>query len=575
MKRPADAGFAFNGLCDSLWPFHTMLSPGPTAGSTRKAPVSSVVIAGTGSSLSSIGGPEDAATGVIRFAVILGGILALSLLGLELQRLWLGNTGDAPVSTGGSTGWLELLVFGCLGVAALANYRRRPGVVLTAGSLLFLAHGLMSAWFSAKMLTGPMPVGLRPTWNSVVVLLFALLVVAPPLLHYALLLFSSLVAPLVLAVLIVTGQAGGPHAPPQLARRMVVATSPTWICSIVAVAIIIHRERERRRLLALAKQLATARGELQELGSYQLERRLGRGGMGEVWQASHRTLARPAAIKLVSAALLRQHTGSPEELERTLARYQQEAKLAARLTSAHTVQVFDYGRTDDGQIFYVMELLRGLPLSRVVERLGPQPPARVVAWLLEACDALAEAHSLGLVHRDLKPENLFLTRQGLHREVVKVLDFGLAVVRESLGQSKAGERDDHFAGSPEFMAPELCRAGAEIDGRADLYSLGCVAWYLLLGKPVFEGSSTRVIVKAHQEQPLPALPTGMKADLAGLLRRLLAKDPEERPASADALAEQLRALNLPTPTKPILDVDETELTEDFNARPTLVRTRRK
>jgi serine/threonine-protein kinase len=523
-----------------------------------------------------IGGPEDTASGVIRFAVSLGGILALSLLAIELQRLWT-SPSSAAGAEAGSRAFMEGLIFACLGVAALVNYRRRSVLVLVAGSALFVAHGLLSAWFSAKLLTSPLPVGLRPGWNAVIVLLFALLVAAPPLLHYALLIFSSLVSPVVLALLIVTGHAGGPHTPPQLARRMIVANTSTWICAIVAVAIVIQRERERRRVQAMARQLATARGEVQELGSYQLERRLGHGGMGEVWQASHRTLARPAAIKLVDAALLRQHAGSPEQVERTLARYQQEAKLAARLTSAHTVQVFDYGRTDDGQIFYVMELLRGLPLHRVLERFGPPPTGRVVAWLLEVCDSLAEAHSFGLVHRDLKPENLFLTRQGLHREVVKVLDFGLAVVRESLGQSRIGERPDLFTGSPHFMAPELTREDAEIDGRADLYSLGCVAWFLLTGKPVFAGDSPKAIVWAHQAQPLPSLPAGLEADsgLGRLLQRLLAKDPELRPGSADELAAALRALNLSPPTEPLLDVDATELAEDFHARPAQIRTRRK
>jgi serine/threonine-protein kinase len=531
-----------------------------------------VFISGSASSLSPIGGPEDAAAGVVRFAVILGGTLALSLLGMELQRLWFA----AHARTGGGTApadYLLMLVFACLGVAALAHYRRRPPLVLGAAAALFIAHASLSAWFGAHSLAGPVPVSVRPSWGGIIILLFALLVAAPPLLHYALLVFSSLVAPFVLAVLIVTGQAGG-HAPPQLARRMIVANTATWTCAIVAVAIVIHRERERRRMQTMAKQLATARGELQELGSYQLERRLGQGRMGEVWQASHRTLARPAAIKLVSAALLRQHAGSPEQLERTLARYQQEAKLAARLTSAHTVPVFDYGRTEDGQIFYVMELLRGLPLHRVIERFGPQPSARVVRWLLETCDSLAEAHSLGLVHRDLKPENLFLTRQGLHREVVKVLDFGLAVVREPLAQARSGSAGDLLTGSPEWMAPEVAAGDAEADARADLYSLGGIAWFALTGRPVFVAESAKELLRAHQEQPVPTLTSAVNPGLARLVVRLLAKHPDDRPGSAGELARELRGLDLELPTEPILDDDATELAEDFRSRPTLIRTRR-
>lgn len=549
---------------------------GPTSEPSRRpagAP-GAVVHSGTGSALSPLGGPEDVATGVVRFAVILGGILALSLLALELQQLWLDHpgssqSGNAPLAP------MLAMVFACLGVAALANRQRRAVPVLTAASALLLLHTALAAWFSARMLAGPFQVSARPSWTGVVLLLFSLLVAAPPLLHYALLTFSSLAAPFVLAVLIVTGQAGGPHAPPQLARRMIVANSSTWICAIVSVAIVIHRERERRRMLAMAKQLATARGELQELGSYQLERRLGPGRLGEVWQASHRTLARPAAIKLVGADLLRQAAGSPEQLERTLARFQQEAKLAARLTSAHTVQVFDYGRTDDGQIFYVMELLRGLPLHKVVERFGPQSPERVVAWLLDACDSLAEGHSFGLVHGDVKPENLFLTREGLHREVVKVLDFGLAVVRDSLAQAPAATRGEFRAAAPEYMAPELDAGGKEVDGRADLYALGGVAWFLLTGRPVFVRDSVKALREAHQKADLPTPPAAAGAGLGRLLVRLLAKNPDDRPESADALAAELRQLALPTPPGPTISLEETELAEDFRSRPTLIRTRRK
>jgi len=547
----------------------------PSEPSRRPAGAAGTIVHyGTGSTLSPVGGPEDVATGVVRFAVILGGILALSLLSLELQRLWLdraetGPSGNAPLVP------MVGMVFACVVAAVLSNRMRRPATVLTAASVLLLLHALLTAWFSARMLAGTVHVSARPSWTGVVLLLFSLLVAAPPLLHYALLTFSSLVAPFVLAVLIVTGQAGGSHAPPQLARRMIVANSATWICAIVSVAIVIHRERERRRLQAMAKQLATARGELQELGSYQLERRLGPGRLGEVWQASHRTLARPAAIKLVSADLLRQAAGSPEQLERTLARFQQEAKLAARLTSAHTVQVFDYGRTDDGQIFYVMELLRGLPLHKVIERFGPQPPERVVAWLLETCDSLAEAHSFGLVHGDMKPENLFLTREGLHREVVKVLDFGLAVVRESLAQAPAASRGGFRSAAPEYMAPELDTGGAEVDSRADLYSLGGVAWFLLTGQPVFALDSAKALRKAHQKADLPPPPAKAGAGLGRLLLRLLAKNPDDRPESADALAAELRELGLPTPDGPTISLEETELAEDFRSRPTLIRTRRK
>lgn len=525
---------------------------------------------------------EDLAGGVARFAMIMGGILALNMLGVEVQRLWLGDAPDALLPRGGSPLSIKVLIFASLGVAALAHYRRKPRIALTAGALLFVAQAAVFAWLQARSLASPMPVMLRPSWGAVIVLLYALLVGGPLLLHFGMLLFTAFATPVVVATLIVTGAIRGPHSPPQLARRMVVATGATWICCVVGAAVVIQRERERRRMRTLTRHLAAARSELQELGAYRLERRLGKGGMGEVWQATHRVLARPAAIKLVKPELLDRHTDSATQVERIMIRFQQEAKLTARLTSAHTVQVFDYGRTDDGQLFYVMELLQGTNLRRLVRQFGPQPAERVVPWLMQACDSLAEAHSFGLVHRDIKPDNLFLCRQGLHQEVVKVLDFGLAVVRESLMRAaREGEarNTELFVGSPFFVSPEQARGEADLDGRADLYSLGCVAWFLLTGKNVQGGESANAPTPAHPAHAPANLvaPPGVALNpaLLAILQRLLAHDPEERPASADVLAVELRSLNLPAPDGWLLDQVDLSGTDDFSSQQTMVTTRRK
>jgi len=518
---------------------------------------------------------EDVAGGVIRFSMITAATIALSMLATELQRLWLGDTPDAQLPLGGPPLILELQVFGCLGVAALARYRRRGSAALIACTGLFLWLVLAGSLMQARMLTGTMQVGPRPSWNSIHVLLFALLVAGPWIMHHALLLVVSLATPVALAVMIVTGQNHGPHTPPQLAQRMVVAVSSTWICALVGAALVVHRERERRRLRALTEQLVSARSQLRELGSYTLERRLGSGGMGEVWQAAHRVLARPAAIKLVSAKFLLGQAGNPQNVERFLARFLQEAKVTARLTSPHTVQVYDYGRTDDGQLYYVMELLHGADLAQVVKVLGPQPPGLVIHWLRQLCDSLAEAHSLGLVHRDIKPANLFLCRQGARQEVVKLLDFGLAISGRR-GPGNEVDLDDlsTITGSPHFMAPEQIRDDVEVDGRADLYAVGCLAWFLLTGRYVFDGAGHEEVVSAHldrEPEPLDSVAaSALSPGLVEIIHRLLAKDPARRPQSADELATALEALGTTAPAGHVLTPALLGNDADYSAEQTLV-----
>ncbi len=226
------------------------------------------------------------------------------------------------------------------------------------------------------------------------------------------------------------------------------------------------------------------------VGRYRLVRELGVGGMGEVWRAEHDTLARPAALKLI-----RRHRLDNPTLEREmLERFRMEAEVTARLTSPHTVVLYDYGVTDTGALYYAMELLDGMSLKALVQRYGPQPEARVIWFLRHACHSLVEAHDAGLVHRDLKPENLFIAKLGRDEDVLKVLDFGLV---KELASAPIDLRDRRTRvrvtvsgarpGTPGFMAPEQIAGDAPIDQRADVYALGCVAYHALTATPVFTG----------------------------------------------------------------------------------------
>jgi serine/threonine-protein kinase len=285
-----------------------------------------------------------------------------------------------------------------------------------------------------------------------------------------------------------------------------------------------------------------------ELGAYRLVEKIGQGGMGEVWRARHRMLVRPAAVKLIRPEALGGGDGGRGELERTaIRRFKREAQATAGLCSPHTVELYDFGVADDGTFYYVMELLDGIDLKTLVERYGPQPASRVVHILEQAAHSLADAHATGLVHRDVKPGNLFVCRRGLDHDFVKVLDFGLVKetghAREGGGQLTA---EGVTSGTPGFMAPEMAVGQMDVDGRADLYALGCLAYWLLTGKLVFEGENAMSVLLQHAKDP-PVPPSKrteieIPASLEGLVMELLAKRPEDRPDTAHELARRLHGL---------------------------------
>ena len=279
------------------------------------------------------------------------------------------------------------------------------------------------------------------------------------------------------------------------------------------------------------------------VGSYSLIEQLGSGGMGEVWLARHQLLARPAAVKIVREAA----TGAGEDAHALRLRFTREAQATAELQSPHTVQLFDFGLTDTGSFYYVMERLRGMDLQRMVERYGPLPPERAVFLLKQACLSLSEAHALGLVHRDIKPANLFICRLGPQYDFLKVLDFGV-VSRQTRESTASITVTGMVLGTPAFLAPELVSGDGPFDGRADIYALGCVAFWLLTGRPPFEAGDAMSMLMHHSNTtPLP--PSTMSeesipADVDALVLECLSKTPSLRPANADVLWERLSKLSV-------------------------------
>jgi serine/threonine-protein kinase len=295
---------------------------------------------------------------------------------------------------------------------------------------------------------------------------------------------------------------------------------------------------ERAALVARSSVLEIDEELLDEslaVGSYRLTALIGAGGMGEVWRAKHRLLARPAAVKLI-----RHDTERGAGRDQLVRRFQREAQVTAALRSPHTVQLYDFGVNDTGSFYYVMELLDGLDLDKMVTRFGPLPAERVIALIRQACRSLAEAHDHGLVHRDIKPANLFVTRLGREYDYVKVLDFG--IVKDRPGRDST-MLSGQGLGTPAFMAPELVLGDRPVDGRADLYSLACTAYWALTGQLVFEAASAAQMLMHHAQTP-PSLPSHVSElpipkQFERILMSCLEKDPAKRPASAVDLDEQL------------------------------------
>jgi eukaryotic-like serine/threonine-protein kinase len=289
-----------------------------------------------------------------------------------------------------------------------------------------------------------------------------------------------------------------------------------------------------------------------EMGSYRLVKLLGRGGMGEVWLAKHKLLARPAAIKLLKAETLGRSQLDTASNKVLLKRFEREAQATAALRSPHTVQLYDFGTTEDGTFYYAMEFLEGLDLEQLIERFGPAPAARAIYFMKQICDSLDEAHQRGLVHRDIKPSNVYLSRLGRYHDFVKVLDFGLVKRHHEMSRNVTRLTVEGVtAGTPAYMAPEIALGSGEIHAAADIYSLGCLGYWLLTGRLVFEGKTPMEIAVQHiQATPVaPSERTEMEIpdDLERIILSCLQKKPEERPHSVRNLASRLTACRDPEP----------------------------
>ncbi|MCO4747050.1 MAG: protein kinase [Proteobacteria bacterium] len=283
---------------------------------------------------------------------------------------------------------------------------------------------------------------------------------------------------------------------------------------------------------AFQRRLAAEVEKVRQLGQYTLEDKLGSGGMGEVYRASHAMLRRPTAIKLLR--------GQGADHEHELERFEQEVQLTAQLTHPNTIAIYDYGRTPENVFYYAMEYVGGLDMVGLVQRDGPLPPERVIFLLKQVCGSLQEAHEVGLVHRDVKPANIMVCERGGKHDVVKVLDFGLVTDLQQDSGDTSNPRG--IIGTPKYMSPEALQSPDRIDGRSDLYAVGAIGVYLLTGRHAFEGGSVAEVCAAHihGEHLVPSeVVPGVPADLERVLMAALSLQPSDRPTSAAELALRL------------------------------------
>ncbi|MBM3980211.1 MAG: serine/threonine protein kinase [Planctomycetes bacterium] len=470
-----------------------------------------------------------AAVGTVTAAVTLLGLLGAPVV---------------PCEAGLGHWAVGLPLIGCLlNVGGLVFLVRRPGAPLlrlrAAEVNQFAGVALLAGAARFLVLTAPPAASPDPRFHDLLYR-FDALVTSYPLI-FAVVMYGVLIPNtrrrsligaglLCLVPLVATALAAAvnPHVREEMAEIVPTTVLPLFMAAVVAVF-------SASRASALQRQAFDAIREAKQLGAYVLKKKLGEGGMGEVWLAEHRLLKRPCAMKFIRPDLAGETA--------TAARFEREVRAVTALTHFNTVRIFDYGRGDDGGFYYVMEYLDGPTLDRLVKDGGPLAPGRAVHLLRQLCGALAEAHAAGMVHRDLKPNNVLVTTLGGQRDVAKLLDFGLV---QDAGAERSDDRITRAGtvlGTPSYMCPE--QAGGEaVDPRGDLYSLGAVAFFLLTGRPPFEGSTVGKLLTAHLTQPAPdvrAVRADAPADLAAVVARCLAKDPKDRPQSAAELDAALAA----------------------------------
>ncbi len=362
------------------------------------------------------------------------------------------------------------------------------------------------------------------SWNTVAILVSSMIMPATPKKMLAASIIAASMDPLGIWVAHLRG------LPTPSVVNTFVLFMPNYACAVVAVL-------PSHLLLRLGRRLRQA----QDMGSYHLVELLGRGGMGEVWRGQHRLLKRGAAIKLVRPELL----GASSEIDarNMLRRFEREAQATAALSSPHTIRVFDFGVTHDRTFYYVMELLAGRDLETLVREFGPVPADRALFLLKQVCHSLADAHARGLIHRDVTPSNIYVCRMGREYDFVKVLDFGLVKFNAPATERTLMTGAHTTTGTPAYMAPEIILEG-EVDERADVYAVGCVAYYLLTGQRVFEADTAMKMFLQHVQAP-PVPPSErtempIPRELDQIVLACLEKDPRRRPQNAEELLRMLR-----------------------------------
>jgi len=431
--------------------------------------------------------------------------------------------------------FLSSSVMGALWViASLRPWSLRALGILDGGSLLLagVGLGLMAAQPDEKQLMA----GLFAL--AVTMMARAVLIPSTALRTFCLSSIASI--PLLIVPWVFHQPAAMPGFAPGFLKLLSFMNALLWSILSVALSTVMSRT-----IYGLRQQVKAA----SEIGQYTLEEKIGSGGMGEVWRARHRMLIRPAAVKLVTAQALGSTPGRDPEMR--LRRFEREARATAGLKSPHTVQLYDFGVTDEGTLYYVMELLDGMDLDTLVARFGPLPPERAIHFLLQVCASLDDAHRNGLIHRDIKPANIVVSRVSAAWDFVKVLDFGLVKLDSARSSEDRAQltNDNVVSGTPGFIAPEVV-LGSEADHRVDIYALGCVAYWLLTGKLVFEGPMIKVMYD-HVHTP-PAPPSSrsevpIPLELETLILACLEKEPARRPASASDLEARLQAIPLAAP----------------------------
>jgi eukaryotic-like serine/threonine-protein kinase len=409
---------------------------------------------------------------------------------------------------------------------------RSPQRVLDAGLGYLVVTGMIISliwhWQPVTRNGPPIP---TISWVGAVILMFPAIVPTPP----RKVLVASLITASMMPISMLIAKARGTWDFGS-SWNAVVMHYPDFM--MVGLAVVIAHVVTR-----LGHQVTKAR----EMGSYHLGELLGRGGMGEVYLATHRMLARPAAIKLIRPEIIA--PGGGEAAALAVKRFRREAEVAANLRSPHTVELYDFGVMENQTLYFVMELLEGMNLEALVKRHGPLPANRTIHILRQVCESLEEAHVSGLVHRDIKPANIHIGRLGLEHDFVKVLDFGLVKTTSgTTGEHSMATGTGLTPGTPDYMAPETL-LNEPVDARADIYALGCVAYNLLTGRLVFEAPTVWAVMAKHMnDAPVPpSLRAGIEVP-AGLEQQVMAclqKSPADRPQSAGALGRSLAELTVP------------------------------